>query len=119
LRIQEGAAQGVRRGEGDGMQEPVQASPSLPDLAGQPLDVVGIVGVHLQDLGRVRQAASGPLGQAHGLAEAREDDLGALLLSHPGGVEGDALGRQYARDQVPLPLQQHDQRSLRQGASPR
>src|SRR5207302_7130778 len=104
---EEVAAQGVRRGVGDGVDEAVEPAPTLLQGSGNRLDLAGIVDVHLQQVGDRVHAPGAALGQAHGPAEAGEHDLGALALGEVGDGEGDAGRREDAADEYLLALQDH------------
>src|SRR4029077_11729203 len=101
-RLHEAAADRVGRGEGDGMQDAVEATPLAVDLPGQTGQVLLRVDVELQHVGRLGQAGGGALGHPAGAAEAGQQDLGTGELGLPRDGEGDALPGEDARDQESL-----------------
>jgi len=79
----------------------------LLELLGQPPEVVGLVDVQLEDLGRGGEPPGGALGEGHPAAEAGEDELGAFPLGQLGDAERDGLRREDAGDEQLLSLEQH------------
>src|SRR5439155_8082370 len=101
------AAQRVGRRVGDGVDEPVEATPALFQRLGQRVDLLLVVHIHLKDLWRRFQPSGALLGQAHDPAETRQHDIGALPLSQLGDRKGDTGRGQYPGDQDLLPLEDH------------
>src|SRR5438874_224766 len=96
----------VRRGPAETQltRTPFGPPPPRGQLAGHRGDLALVVGVHLQDVGRLGEPTGRLLGQAPGPPEPGQDDLGAFLLGDPGGLERDALRREDAGDQQALTL---------------
>ncbi len=103
-RVEEVAAEGVLRGEADGVHDTVEAAELLADDVGQAPEVLVVRHVELDDLDGLGELLGDALGQ-RGPRERREDDLGALLLCQLGGVEGDGGLRQHTGDQDALALE--------------
>src|SRR5438132_5912469 len=99
------AAKRVGGGEGDRVDEAVEAAPALLQRAGQRAEVLLIIDVHLEDVGGRCHPAGTLLGQAHDAAEAGEHDIGALLLSRLGNRKRDAGWGEDAGDEDLLPLE--------------
>ncbi len=79
----------------------------LAKLLAHGRDLVGLVDVHLQHVGRLGQPSRHLLCEAHRASEVGEHDLGALLLRGSGRGERDRLRRQHPRDEQLLVVQQH------------
>ena len=83
------------------MEDAVERAPALLDVVDDGGDVVGVVDVELEDVGRVGQAVGDPLRDPHPAAEAGEHDLRAFLLRALGDGVGDrALGEDPGDEQA-------------------
>jgi hypothetical protein len=105
--VEEVPAERVLRRERDRVQDPVDLSPPGLELLPDGVDLGLVVGIHLQDVARVRQPLRHLLGEAHGASEVRQDDLSAVLLRGRRRCEGDRLRGQHAGDQQLLAVEQH------------
>ena len=74
------AAQGVAGSEGDRVKSAVEATPALPQLADEHLEVLRVVHVELEHVRRIGEPRRGALGHPSRAPEAGEHDLGSLLL---------------------------------------
>ena len=110
---EEAAAEGVLGREGDGVQHAVDAAPAVAELARDGLEVLRLVDVELEHVGRVGQLLGRPVGQPLGAAEARQHDLGALLLRLAGDLPRDRVARDDARQEQLLVLEEAHSGMLR------
>ena len=106
LRGQEVAAEGVFRGEGDGVDDAVDLAPPPFEVSGHGLDVLRLVDVELQDGGLGVELLGGPFGEAAGAAEGAQDYLRALLGGQPRRRVGDGAPVQDAGNQHLLAFEQ-------------
>ncbi len=90
-RVEEVAAERVLGRERDRVQDAVEAAPALAQVVGDGLEVVGVVDVELEHVGRLRQLGRRPLGHPLDAAERGEHHLGAGLLG---------LARDLVRDRL-------------------
>ena len=98
-RGQELAAERVLGREGDRVQHAVDAAPAVGQVGGDRLEVLGLVHVELEHVGRVGQLLGGAVGQALRAAEAGQHHLRARLLRLAGDLPRDRVARDDARDQ--------------------
>jgi hypothetical protein len=89
------------------MQDAVEPSPPIFEVARYCLDLARVRGIQLQDFGGIRQPTGTLLGERPASPEAGEHHIGPLLLGDPGHRERDALGSEHPGDQELLLLEQH------------
>src|SRR5699024_6248906 len=100
--VEEDASEGVLRGECDRVDDAVDVA---LETFGQGREIVFVRGVEFDDLRGDRQALGDHLSDLHLTAEAREDDLGSLLLCEAGGGEGDRGLGEHAGDENALSVE--------------
>ena len=101
-RAEEIAAERVAGGERDRVQDAVQRTPARLEIRRDGRELVGVVDVELEHVGRrVAEPLGDPLRDAQPAAEAGQDDLSALLLRAAGDGVGDrALGEDSGDEQA-------------------
>ncbi len=87
------------------MDEPIEPAPTRFDALGQGIHLLLVVDVHLQDVWRRLHPPRALLRQAHGAAEAGQNNVGALPLCQVGDRKGEAGGGKDAGHQDLLPLE--------------
>ena len=97
--VEEVAAERVAGREGDRVQDAVDPAPALGQLGRDRLEVLGLVDVELEDVGRLRELLGGAVGQALRAAEAGQHHLRARLLGLPRDLERDRVAGDDTRDQ--------------------
>ena len=84
-RVEEVAAEGVAGGEGDRVQDAVDAAPALTQVGRDGLDVLGLVDVELEDVGALLdgevERREGVLGRLAGGAAVRDQGRRAITRS--------------------------------------
>jgi hypothetical protein len=81
---EEVAPQGVLRGEGDGVDDPVEILPAFCEVVSDRFDVLRLVNIEFEDGGFRVEASGRSLRETSGAAEAAKDNLRPLLLGQPG-----------------------------------
>src|SRR5215211_3891411 len=76
--------QGVLRGEGDGVDDPVEFPPAFCEVVGDRFDVLWLVYIKFEDGGFGVETSGRSLRETSGAAEAAKNDLRPLLLGQPG-----------------------------------
>ncbi len=99
--VEEDAAEGVLRGEGDRVDDAVDVA---FEALGQSREVLFVRRIEFDDARGHGQALGDDLGDLHLPAEAREDDLGSLFLRDLRGGEGDRRLREHTGDEDALSL---------------
>src|SRR5918994_3551180 len=81
---EEVAPQGVLRGEGDGVDDPVEIPPAFCEVVSDRFDVLRLVYIEFEDRGFRVEASGRSLREISGAAETAKHDLSPLLLGQPG-----------------------------------
>jgi hypothetical protein len=81
---EEVAPQGFLRGEGDGVDDPVEFPPAFCEVVSDSFDVLRLVYIEFEDGGFRVEACGRSLRETSGASETAKDDLRPLLLGQPG-----------------------------------
>ena len=105
-RVHEPAAQARWWREPDGVQRAVHPVPPATELVPHRRDLRRVGDVELQHIRRLRQLASGALGEREATPGAGEDHLRALFLREPRHAERERGVGEHAGDEDPLAIEE-------------